>query len=35
MTIFIGKLSAPLEAGSGDARKGFFVSLDTSKGVSF
>ena len=35
MAIFIEKLIAPLEAGSGDARKGPFVNLDTSKGVSF
>jgi len=35
MTIFIGKLIAPLEAGSGDARKGSFSCLDTSKGVTF
>jgi hypothetical protein len=34
MTIFIEKWITLLEAGSGDARKGSFVSLDTSKGVS-
>ncbi len=35
MAIFIEKLIAPLEAGSGDARKGPFVNLDTSEGAFF
>jgi hypothetical protein len=36
MAILIGKkLFALLEAGSGDARKGSFSCLDTSKGVFF
>jgi hypothetical protein len=35
MTSLIGKLSTLLEAGSGDARKGLYVNLGTSKGVSF
>ena len=36
MAILIGKkLFTLLEAGSGDARKGSFSCLDTSKSVSF